>query len=594
MSSRSDALRSRLDRGLRLLRQRTGLPPSVAAVLFVTVVSLLLRLVGLGGRVAHFDEGRVAYWTVRYAETGVFSYQYIIHGPFVQHVNRVVFELFGRNDVTMRLVTAVVGGLLPAVVLLLRDRLRPVEQVLAAGFLAFNPVLVYYSRFFRSTVPVAAFMLLSLVFLVRAVDRGSPLALYGTALFAALGFAAKENAVVYLLCYLGAGALLLDYHLMDPPSADRGSDVVRGRLRAAYATLTSSAGRRWTGYWLGHGVLAVGVVAATTLFFYAPRDPNGLGLWSSLVTPTRFPTLIDATVADIERGMEYWFGHAGGTKCYKDTLIAGYQCFLERTLGVLGRFAGPLTILAVVGFLAERYATDRPRPLVMLASYWGFVSVLGYPLGTDIFGAWIVVNALVPLAIPAGVGLGVIVRWGYDSLSTTAQPTRAVVAGVVLLLVASQVAVTANTGVYTRPTADTNQLVQYAQPADDFRPAIRDLGTVAPHNDGTDVLFYGSELVVEGEGGGLIPECTVMVRTLPLHWYLQVARADGDCARNPTELDQKLGDDPPPVVLVHEDRRSVVAQRLDGYEAETYRLRTLGRPVTFFVDQSAVANASAA
>ncbi len=106
------------------------------------------------------------------------------------------------------------------------------------------------------------------------------------------------------------------------------------------------------------------------------------------------------------------------------------------------------------------------------------------------------------------------------------------------------------------------------------------------------MLFYGSELVVDGAGGGPIPVCTVMVRTLPLHWYVQVAGATGDCARNTTALDEAVAAGPPPVVVVHEDRAGRVADRLPGYESSTYRLRTVGRPVTFFVDPDAVGNAT--
>jgi uncharacterized protein (TIGR03663 family) len=588
--STEDTVRSRFDRALQRVETEFGLSPAVVAVGAITLLSLLLRFVGLGGRIAHFDEGRVAYWTMYYAESGSFSYRYIIHGPFVQHVNRVVFETVGANDFTMRAVTAVIGGLLPAAILLFRDRLRPAETVVAAGFLALNPVLLYYSRFFRSTIVVAVFMFAALGALLRAYDHSSPRWLYAVGLFAALGFAAKENAVVYVLCYLGAAGLLLDFSLMSPANETRGSDVVRDRLARARATLTSSSGRRWLGYWVGHGVLTVGVFALVTLFFFAPREPGGLGLWSTLGNPTQFPALIDATVTDIERGMEYWFGQSTGEKCHKDNVIEGYICFLERMFDVLSGYAAPLCAFAVFGFLVERYASDRPRPLVMLASYWGFVSVLGYPLGTDIFGAWIAVNALMPLAIPAGVGLATVLRWGYTSLDD--HRSDAALAALVLLLVVGQMGVTANTSVYEQPTADSNDLVQYAQPADNFRPAVSDLREIAPAHEGTDVLFYGSELVVKGEGGGLVPLCTVMVRTLPIHWYLQITEADADCAYDQGELNEKLGENPPPVILVHENRRADVARRVDGYATETYRFRTLGRPVTFFIDRSELQNAS--
>ena len=602
----AEGIRTSARSALRRFRTATGLSPVATAVLGVTVLSVLLRIVGLGGRIAHYDEGRVAYWSLRFLETGEFSYRYIIHGPFVQHVNRVVFAVFGANDFTMRLITAVIGGLLPAVVMLFRTRLRDSELVAAAAVLALNPILLYYSRFFRSTIVVAAFMTVAFGAFVRAIDTRNGRWLLVVGAFAALGFAAKENAVVYLMCFVGAGLVVLDFALMAPAGRERGSELVFGKLGRLRTLATDADGRRVLGYWLGHAVGAVVVALVVTLYFFAPRAPNGgVGLWSSLGNPGQFPALIDTTVADIRRGLEYWFGGSTEPNCREDTVIAGWICFLEQTIDVLRTYAAPLLTFAVIGFVTERYATERPRPLVMIAGYWGFVSVLGYPLGTDIFAAWITVNALVPLAIPAGVGLAMIGRWGYESLP--ARKVDAGIAGLILLVALGQVAVTAGGAVYGNPagtvvstqgdgvtrTDNTNGLVQYAQPAGNFRPVVQDLRTAAPANEGVDVLFYGDLFVVEepGTGGGLAPECTVLVRTLPLHWYLRMTDAQGDCAHSERELDQKL-QDPPPVVIVPVSEQPAVADRLDGYEASTYRLRSTGRKAVFFVDRSAVGNAT--
>ncbi|MFB6194432.1 MAG: flippase activity-associated protein Agl23 [Halobaculum sp.] len=600
--SESDTIRARADDALRQFETATGLQPGVGGVLAVTVLALVLRIVGLGGRIAHFDEARVAYWTLEYLETGAFHYRFIIHGPFVQHVNRVVFAVFGANDFTMRLVVAVIGGLLPLVVLLFRERLRDVELVAAAVFLAVNPILLYYSRFFRSTILVAGFMTAALGALVRLADTRRARWLSVATLFAALGFAAKENAVVYVLCFLGGGALLADYALLDPRNHDRGSELLRAKAGWMREVVTDADGRETVARWAGHVGIATGVFLVVTLFFYAPRAPGeGVGLWSALLSPGQFPALIDATVADIDRGLRYWFGGASEPNCSKETVIAGWVCFLERTVGVLTTYAAPLLVFAVLGFLIERYATERPRPLVMLASYWGFVSVLGYPLGTDIFGAWITVNALVPLAVPAGVGAATIARWGYEALP--ARRSDAALAGVILLLAGAQVAVTAGSAVYAHPAGqvveadndipgeqleNTNGLVQFAQPAGNFRPVVAQMRRIAPANEGTDVLIYGDRFVVSepGSGGGLVPTCTVFVRTLPLHWYLRMSDAQATCAFDQGDLDQKLQDPPPIVIAPAGAAAEDVAERLDGYERSTYALRSNGRETVFFVDRS--------
>ena len=163
----------------------------------------------------------------RYVETGDFHYRYIIHGPFVQHVDHLVFSLFGANDFTLRLVVAVVGAALPLVVLLFREHLDGTELVVAALFLAGNPILLYYSRFFRSTVPVAVFAFAAFGFAVRYWDTRRARYLYGFSVLLALAFTAKENAAVYVLVWLGASGLLLDHELFRPRSAATGTEVLR-------------------------------------------------------------------------------------------------------------------------------------------------------------------------------------------------------------------------------------------------------------------------------------------------------------------------------------------------------------------------------
>ena len=103
---------------MNLRRDRT-----VLTVAGLTLLSLLVRLLFLGDRVAHFDEGRVAYWIVEYSETGVLFYRPIIHGPLLHLLNGSLFGLFGPTDFAMRLVPALVGGLLPLVALLFRHGL---------------------------------------------------------------------------------------------------------------------------------------------------------------------------------------------------------------------------------------------------------------------------------------------------------------------------------------------------------------------------------------------------------------------------------------------------------------------------------------
>jgi uncharacterized protein (TIGR03663 family) len=549
-------------------------------VLAVALVALALRVVLLGGRVAHFDEGRVAWWTVHFLESGQFEYRYIIHGPLVQHVNKVLFGVFGASDAVMRLFIALVGAALPLSALLFREHLDEEEVLGVAAFLAVNPVLVYYSRFFRSTLLVAAFAFVAFGLLVRAMDERDLWYAQAAVVFVALAFAAKENAAVYLLCWLGASALILDHFLFRTGAEASGIDRLAEHIPD---TEQLRARREDLPRYLGHLGLAAVLFVGVSLYFYAPRSPTpgAVGFWDAVTNPARFPALFDRTLADVVEGYEYWFGGSTDPGCRKDNVIDGYLCFLGRSLESLGQYALPLMALSVFGFLGERWGRPDTRWLVMFAGYWGFVSVLGYPLGTDIYGAWIMVNALVPLTIPAGVGLATLVRWTRESLHADA--VRFGIAAFVVFLVVGQVSVALATGVYMNPTGDDNTLVQYAQPADDFRPAFEALEGRAGTHDGVDVLFVGSPYVRENaRAGGIEPRCTSISQTLPLQWYVAMHDATGDCARSTERARTVIEQDNPIVVVAPVRDQDALAPMLEGYGFENHRLRTRGAEATFF------------
>jgi uncharacterized protein (TIGR03663 family) len=557
-----------------------GLDRVTAAVWGLVVAGLLARLVALGARVAHFDEGRVGYWIGRYVETGDFHYRYIIHGPFVQHVDHLVFSLFGANDFTLRLVVAVVGAALPLVVLLFREHLDGTELVVAALFLAGNPILLYYSRFFRSTVPVAVFAFAAFGFAVRYWDTRRARYLYAFSVLLALAFTAKENAAVYVLVWLGASGLLLDHELFRPRSAATGTEVLRDWWDR---NVRRRELRRDLPRFLGHVVVMVLLFAAVILFFYAPRagSPGGVGLYNAVGNPGLFPEVVDATVADLEEGYGYWFG--GATESgHRSSLVDKYVGFSERLVGTLATYAAVLVGFAVAGFLKERFASANPRNLVMFASYWGAVSFVGYPLGTDIYGPWLAVNVVVPLTIPAAVALATVLRWGRDALAREDSVSLAVAVFVVVLTV-SQMAFLGVSSAYASPLDDEN-MVQYAQPGDDMKPALREMGAAAADTDGTDVLLYGSYFVSDGANpdSEYQPACANWFQSLPLPWYFQVHDATVDCARTVGEIAED--GDAPPVVITRRSELENVSAAVPEYETRTYQLRRYGTEVTIFVD----------
>jgi uncharacterized protein (TIGR03663 family) len=556
-------------------------------VALIVLAGLVLRLVALGARVAHFDEGRVAYFTEYFVRTGNFEYRPIIHGPFLQHVNSWLFSVLGPTDFSMRLIVALVGAALPLTALLLRDRLRRTEVLALAFFLALNPVLLYYSRFSRSSVLVAAFMFGAFALFVRLLDTGDVRLLYAGTFLAALGFASKENAVLYVLCWLGAGALVADRALFGPADYDGGVD----RLSALGDRIGTRIDGERLGRYLGHLALGLALFLLVLLFLYAPRGTGSpvevagrhVGLWGMFTAPGAIPDVLAATVSDFGK-IGYWIsqpGNEGGESVRVAELTSRYTRFFGGTLETYALYAAPLVAFGLIGFLLERYGASRPRPFVMFAAYWAFASALGYPLGTDIYGAWIVVNVLVPLAIPAAVGMAKLYRVGVESLAAEDGASVGLVA-LIFLLVFGQMAVAAANGVYLDDDS-ADAMVQYAQPSDEMRVATEAMRAAASDGSEPDVLFYGEYFVDDEDdfvGLGdddirvpLHPQCTKFFPSLSLPWYTYKDDVAVTCAVNESALAGV--ETVPPVVIARSSAEPVLDERLgSGYEKTRFLLRT--------------------
>jgi uncharacterized protein (TIGR03663 family) len=576
---------------------------TLAAVLAVTALALAVRLVGLGTRIFHWDEGRVGYWILRYHESGQFSYRPIVHGPFLFVTNDYVFSVLPPTDFSARLVVALVGGLLPLSAWLLRDRLRDAEVVALAVVFAANPLLVYYSRFMRNDVLVGAFAFVALALFVRALDTGKTWLVFPSAASLGLAFTTKENALVYVVCFLGAGFLLLDHRLFRAAKSGR---PVRTVLRHDWPRDAAYRLSRWGGSvagGVGVGVAtAVGGVAvffAVVVFFYAPRPD----LWNALANPALLPGVVDA--ATLGTWDKFWNLWVDGSHQGHDYLPFLYD-YIETLL-----FGAPVVLaFAVVGVAVDGYVDDAYRDVVAFATYWGAVSILGYPIATDIRAPWAAIHAVVPLAVPAAVGVAHVYRLSrpvltaegslgsrVDSLSTPGS-RRAVVASLLLLSAAVGVA-GANAAYMNSASDDTKQVLQWAQPGNDLKETLERVRVVAEYNDDEpDVLFYGTTAPGDGSVRFYVEDESSLQQPppggpswhtrLPLPWYFE--RHGATVTSTPPDAGT-LSDDPPPVIVAYSWNRTDVADQVEGYSAHVHDFRLWNDRIVVFVDEEELAAA---
>jgi len=563
------------------------------ALVGLAIAGLALRLYALGYRVMYYDEAWFSYWALQYVETGVWEYRPILHGPFFTRVNAVVFPTLGASDVTARLVVATIGGLLPLSAWLFRERLRDVEVLALGAVLALNPILLYYGRMMRKDLPLAAFMLVALGLFVRARDTGRPWYAYAAAVALGLAASTKESVLLWGVAWLGAAVLLLDRRLLLASHQD--TDAV-GALRSVADRLLAGL-RSWAPHLFGATLLFLAVI----VFFYAPRSP-GLerpGLWKALGGEYgTLPQVVEmATVDSIEKAIGHW---VGGSKQEHP-----YLPYLTDTLRTMGEGALAVSLLAVVGFLHDRYTGASPRDLVAFNFYVGVAAIVGYPLANNFPVPWSTIHAVVPLAIPAAVGVGVLIAWGRGRLagpladragpvgrrlpqSVSPGTLRGVIAvGLLVLLALNSAAVGVQTSYvapHESPRADPgSEVIYYAQPPGSLRIGIDAIDeAAATGGDDVDVLYVGRGLAADpGEDEHPTQlETSAWFARMPLPWYTLALDADVESALSAADIE-----DPPPVVITSPDHREAVAERLgDEYTAREQPLDDVGdRTVVFFV-----------
>jgi uncharacterized protein (TIGR03663 family) len=608
------------------LRRITESVSLVQALLAITVLALVVRLVGLGVRPMHFDEGRVAYWSLYYIDSGNFAYRPIVHGPFIQLVNAWLAELFGPSDFLVRLPVALVGTLLPASVYLYREHLRKSEAIALALFLAFNSVFLYYSRFLRSDILLAGFMFAGFGCLVRLYDTRKVRYFYGALVLVALGLTTKENGLVYLLTWVGATVLLVDNALFPPRGFTSGFDRIRqswvgrflGWLRSGVQTIVNgtdaSRGDLKDSLWRPdiarlalHAVAAVLLAFLVLVFFYADRGAGiegyirppaaaaagDTGLYEALGQPLSFPGYaVDTVEHAFWEAIGQWGSVSSGGE--NTSFIERYITTLGVELDAIRNGALAVGILALLGMVWERYATRTPRNLVMFMSYCGLASLVGYSLKNDPgTGKWLTIHILLPLLFPAAVGASRLYRWGmeaYDDQDTVGF----LIALLVLVSLFSYTGVVAANTSYVDTTSEGNELVQFAQPEGDSRAAFTAMNAVSAGN-GTDVAVYMGESHRTRYGllGGdsywyKEPTCigTAWTSTLPLPWYFAQTDANVSCHSNATTFPGELEADQPGMVITKPDDPTVPDQLLrENYTQRTFNFYRGAHPVRFWVHE---------
>lgn len=197
----------------------------------ILIISLFVRLLFLDLKLFHHDEAVHAWFSYRLLTEGAYVYDPSYHGPFLYYVTSAAFWLFGDSDLTGRLLPAIAGAMIVALLypLYRMGYLEGRQAAIAALFIAVSPSMVYFSRFLRHDIFQLFFTLLLLVSLLayHRTGKGSYALLAATA--AAGGICCKEDMPLILLIFVAYGLYLLWRGRLRLPASWK-RDAVRASL----------------------------------------------------------------------------------------------------------------------------------------------------------------------------------------------------------------------------------------------------------------------------------------------------------------------------------------------------------------------------
>lgn len=244
---------------------KTGLPSLSSSQRWVAwlviALALLLRLLWLGMKPPHFDEGVNGWFVDQMAKQGFYHYDPSnYHGPFHFYVLFLAQTLLGRSVEALRLPLVLINVATVWLVLQFRRFLPWRACVLAALAFAVSPGMLFYTRYAIHEAWMVFGLVLAFWGAAEMWARGTTRGLWAAAMGVTLLVVTKETYVIHLIAFgLAVVTLFIleKWHPSAPGFPDR------------------PVAQQWDGKTLGD-VLSVGL--CLVLFFYSGGflDPSSL------------------------------------------------------------------------------------------------------------------------------------------------------------------------------------------------------------------------------------------------------------------------------------------------------------------------------
>ncbi|MDQ4078134.1 MAG: TIGR03663 family protein [Chloroflexota bacterium] len=177
----------------------------LGALLLVAFVS---RFWELGRMALHHDESLHALYSWNLYDHGVYRHEPLMHGPVLFHLTALGYWLFGDSDFTARLVPAILGVFLVWAPWKFRGWLGTKGALATSALILLSPTLLYYSRFIRHDIFVAAWTVVILYGMWKYLEGGETFHLAVMAAGWGLLFSQKEVSFLLAMVFWSFLALI--------------------------------------------------------------------------------------------------------------------------------------------------------------------------------------------------------------------------------------------------------------------------------------------------------------------------------------------------------------------------------------------------
>lgn len=352
----------------------------------IILVGIITRFYDLGTKPMHHDESMHAFYGWKLYMGDGYSYNPMLHGPFLFHTNALIYFLFGATDYTARIMPAFYGMITICIMWFYKPYLGKIGAMVAAFLIAVSPTFMYQARYIRNDIYIAGDTLMIVLGLLRYFDTRKPGWLFLAAVGLALSWATKEVTYITLAIF---GSFFFfrwiwEYSLRNVPDKFAEENKVFGAVE----------------YWLtkkGKWVFINAFILffAIHAFFYFNKQ-GGVSFWQNL----------KGVWDGYTWALTYWLGQHGVER-------GSQPMYFYALLIPFYEMVSVLFMLIASGYYLYK---EEKRSLVnVFLIYWWIMALLIYSWAGERM-PWLALHPLTPMTLLAGKFIADIFErkdWGW-------------------------------------------------------------------------------------------------------------------------------------------------------------------------------------